>query len=362
LSFLSRTVVIPKYGFPVDVVGLDTHHMNSASEGDTVNLERDLSLAIAEFAPTSKLVANKLEWQSYALKKVAEKEWSRWFYARCARHHRFERWKHGQNPNFAKCCNHMVTRQYVVPQFGFQTRRERPNKPLRKTERIFSTRPYFVGFKNEKRQTIKYGSIELTKTSPGEMVVLCEGYKGQGFYLCSRCGTGFRELSKSEIENGHEDFLGNKCNYRPERFLSLGHDFVTDVLKMTFYRPYSGKIEPQWFALTLAYAILEGASSVIDIPAHELDVTVHAYDLHGMAPSIILYDNVPGGAGLVTRIEGKEILFACLRTALDRVDGRCGCAPDTACYGCLRSYKNQFAHPYLQRAAAYSYLYELVNE
>lgn len=362
LTFLSRTVVIPKYGFPVDVVELDTQHTNGAFESDTVTLERDLSIAIAEFAPTSKLVANKFEWKSHALKKVAEKEWSRWYYARCGTHHRFERWQVGESSIFTKCCNHMTTRQYVVPQFGFQTKRERPHKPLRKTERIFSTRPYFVGFKSEKQQIIKHGVIELTKTSPGEMVVLCEGYKGQGFYICPRCGTGFRELTRSELEKGHEDSLGRLCTYRPERFLTLGHDFVTDVMKMTFNKPYTDNIEPQWFAFTLAYAILEGASKVLDVPPNELNVTVYAYDLQGVAPSIILYDNVPGGAGLVARLEVKEMLTACIMTALDRVDGRCGCAPDTTCYGCLRNYRNQFAHPYLQRGCIYSYLLELLRE
>ncbi|MCI0697097.1 DEAD/DEAH box helicase [candidate division KSB1 bacterium] len=362
LSFLSRTVVIPKYGFPVDVVQLDTHHLNGAFESDTVTLERDLSIAIAEFAPTSKLVANKFEWQSYALKKVAEKEWSRWHYARCAKHHRFERWQHGQNPNFEKCCNHMTTRQYVVPQFGFQTKRGSYQKPQRKTERIFSTRPYFVGFKSENQQIIKYGPIELTKTSPGEMTVLCEGYKGHGFYICSKCGTGFREMTATAIQNGHDDFLGRKCNYQPQRFLSLGHDFVTDILKLTFNKPYSGDIEPYWFAFTLAYTILEGASKVLDVPSNELNVTVHSSGLQGIAPAIILYDNVPGGAGLVARLEVKQILFNCLKAALDRVDGHCGCAPETTCYGCLRSYRNQFAHSHLQRGAAYTYLLELLKE
>ena len=47
LSFLSRKAVIPKYGFPVDVVELDTQHTNEASD---VSLQRDLGIAISEFA------------------------------------------------------------------------------------------------------------------------------------------------------------------------------------------------------------------------------------------------------------------------------------------------------------------------
>lgn len=73
LSFLSRKAVIPKYGFPVDVIELDTQRTQQSQEAFEVSLQRDLSIAISEFAPTSRLVANKKEWTSYALKKVAER-------------------------------------------------------------------------------------------------------------------------------------------------------------------------------------------------------------------------------------------------------------------------------------------------
>ena len=91
LSFLSRKAIIPKYGFPVDVVELDTQRTKQGQEAFEVLLQRDLSIAIAEFAPTSKVIANKKEWTSYGLKRVAEKEWDRWWYARCAIHNLFER-------------------------------------------------------------------------------------------------------------------------------------------------------------------------------------------------------------------------------------------------------------------------------
>lgn len=42
--------------------------------------------------------------------------------------------------------------------------------------------------------------------------------------------------------------------------------------------------------------------------------------------------------------------------ALQAWEGRCGCAPDTSWYGCLRSYSNQFAHASLARGAVDHYL------
>ena len=60
LSFLSRKAVIPKYGFPVDVVELDTQRAGT-QQGFDVTLARDLTIAIGEFAPTATLVAGKRE-------------------------------------------------------------------------------------------------------------------------------------------------------------------------------------------------------------------------------------------------------------------------------------------------------------
>jgi hypothetical protein len=72
-------------------------------------------------------------------------------------------------------------------------------------------------------------------------------------------------------------------------------------------------------------------------------------------------DNVPGGAGLVARLEEKETLRACFETAQKRVGGICGCGEDASCYGCLRNYRNQFAHQYLQRGPVMYYLQEILS-
>jgi hypothetical protein len=363
LSFLSRKAVIPKYGFPVDVVELDTQRAHQNQEAFDVFLQRDLSMAVSEFAPTSGLIANKWVWTSHALKRVAGKEWDRWWYARCAKHNRLERkpWLgESASPSFNRCCPDMkIGLRYVDPKFGFVTTRDRPKKPRGRPARLFTTRPYFVNFKDGPGQKIPFGALTLTRVSPGYMVVLCEGRRGSGFYVCGQCGAGFRKNKKPP----HKTPYGTDCRGTLEQ-VSLGHEFVTDVLQIQFHRRPEPTVEPVWFAYSIAYALVEGAASdqVLQIPSNDLSATVgYAREEHAIPP-IILYDNVPGGAGLVARLENDKVLMSCLEAARQRVAGKCGCDEETSCYGCLRSYRNQFAHQSLRRGPVMRYLDAVISE
>jgi len=357
LSFLSRKVIIPKYGFPVDVVELDTHRTQQTSESFEVLLQRDLSIAIAEFAPTSKLVANKREWTSYGVKKVAGKEWTRKFYRRCSIHNLFLSWDPGEVAPSEKCCSSAVDGQYLVPQFGFVTNRQKSKEPRGRSSRVFTTRPYFVGLTVPQDAEIDFGYIKITKTSQGQMVVLCEGRRGRGFYICPQCGAGFREY-----KNQHKTPYGENCSGTLEH-ISLGHEFKTDVLQLKFLlEPPQNDIDNVWFACSLAYALLQGAAAVLEVPPNDLNTTVRYSSDSAIPPPIILYDNVPGGAGLVARLEEKDILHTCLEAAFERVNGSCGCGENDSCYGCIRSYRNQFAHQHLRRGPVMLYLKSLLDK
>ena len=74
-----------------------------------------------------------------------------------------------------------------------------------------------------------------------------------------------------------------------------------------------------------------------------------------MKASIVLYDAVPGGAGLVAQLEEEMDPSGSFQEgSATACEGRCGC--DLSCYGCLRSYRNQFAHPHLNRENALMFL------
>lgn len=359
LSFLSRKGVIPKYGFPVDVVELDTHRTQSR-DGGTVSLQRDLAIAVAEFAPTSRVVADKREWVSYGLKRVAGREWPRGYYKYCRTHNQFVRWGEGEPEGDVECGCAVPRFQYVIPTFGFVSEHSPARPPLRRPERLFTTRPFFVRREGPGRGSLTCPSdasgplVTVSRASPGLMMVVCEGKRREGFYICQRCGAGFRGR-----EDSHKDFMGQECSGSLVR-VSLAHEFVTDVIEIFFDPAPTSQGETVWFGYSLAFALLEAGAEVLEVPSGDLNVTT-AHAAAGTVPPIILYDNVPGGAGLVARLEDERLLRECLGAALERVSGRCGCSDMTSCYGCLRSYRNQFAHQYLQRGPVRDYLSKLLE-
>ena len=81
---------------------------------------------------------------------------------------------------------------------------------------------------------------------------------------------------------------------------------------------------------------------------------------NGYAESFVIFDNVPGGAGHVSRMVSlkAEELQQLLRNAYDVVD-QCTCggeSEDTACYSCLWNYSNQNYHNILTRRSAKTFL------
>ncbi|MBI5192189.1 MAG: DUF1998 domain-containing protein [Nitrospirae bacterium] len=70
---------------------------------------------------------------------------------------------------------------------------------------------------------------------------------------------------------------------------------------------------------------------------------------------LVLFDNVPGGAGHVKRIVDENNLEGVLNSVFERVNN-CSCGNETSCYGCLRNYQNQFCREQLKRGIIAEFL------
>ena len=108
---------------------------------------------------------------------------------------------------------------------------------------------------------------------------------------------------------------------------------------------------------SLLYTILDGASQALGIRRQDIDGTIFPQG-PGQPPTLILYDNVPGGAGHVNRIYNE--LYATMREAYQRIKD-CECGEETSCYNCLRNYRNQYFHDILQRGAAINVLGKILD-
>lgn len=108
---------------------------------------------------------------------------------------------------------------------------------------------------------------------------------------------------------------------------------------------------------SLLYALLEGGSQALSIRRDDLDGTLY-YPRRGEPPALMIFDNVPGGAGHVKRVasELKEVFGAAYR----RVKRDC-CGPETSCYECLRNYRNQPYHDELERGVVCDFLQQVLS-
>ncbi|MGH2510042.1 MAG: DUF1998 domain-containing protein, partial [Ktedonobacteraceae bacterium] len=95
----------------------------------------------------------------------------------------------------------------------------------------------------------------------------------------------------------------------------------------------------------------------LSIRRDDLDGTLYVYKSNEPA-SIVLFDNVPGGAGHVKRV--YEELTHVFEAAYQRVNSEC-CGPETSCYECLRNYRNQPYHDELQRGPIRDFLSQVLK-
>lgn len=365
LNFLSTRNVLPKYGFPVDVVELQiTHHGVEASK---LQLERDLRIAIGEYAPGGEVVAGGKLWRSTGLKRVAKLEWSVYFYAICEECGRYQRSRSEDGlGDTCIACNSPLPRPYkfTVPEFGFVTGNEKPGVPGdSRPGRGHASRVYFADYEEEtgvrsgesKEGTVKMGPYLLNwRYSPfGKLAVINKGPGGAGFNICQRCG--YANVAGKGKKKAHKTPYGRECK-GSLAYSHLGHEFISDVFELRIEgSAQSG--DDLW--LSLLYALLEGASEELAISREDIDGCLYYYSNVNNAPALILFDDVPGGAGHVKRIGAN--LPNVISAAQNRMDGKCGCAPETSCYGCLRNYRNQYCHDSLSRGLAYNFLKNLMS-
>ena len=350
IGFLANRNILPKYGFPVDTVDLRTAHCDSPV-GARLELSRDLAVAIHEYAPGAEVVAGGVLWRSGGVYRLPGRELisRRYLVCRECGHYR-----EGGDELEPACpaCGHPAdgpVREYLVPEFGFVAE-HRTGKPSgTPPSRSWSGGTHIVSLGEdpvEARWRSAGGAVAWCRSgSRGRLVTLSEGPNGGGYLICAWCGWGAPNERKTP--KTHNDPLRGKTCTGPLQWRSLAHGYETDILALTFDAPGSTGTGRR---LSLLYALLEGASTGLEISRDDIDGALHAgASGPGGRDGLVIFDTVPGGAGGAGRVGAHlDVVVAAARERLSA----CDCGPETSCYGCLRNRRNEHHHERLARGAA----------
>lgn len=371
LGYLGSKNVLPKYGFPSDVVPLQTDHLH-IPDADNIELDRDLKQAISEFAPGGQVVAAGKIWYSRGIKFLPGRKPVFYRYAVCEHCNRINILP-GEQVIFQCECGQSIRGRkqqgvYLVPEHGFvaDNRTETPgeNPP----ERIYASRIYLAHYRPSSGISFNPRDVEVDPEFNGSAQVLKRyarnaylglvnnGY-GAGFYVCQTCGWSdvveYKNGRPASASRNHASPLTHQTCAGVLNTYHIGHHFMTDVLQLRFKMPISGESA----IYSLLYAILNGACDALEIPRSDVDGLIFYQDGE---PSFLLFDTTPGGSGHVEMI--SHHLRIALEAAYRRVSNCEGCAPDTSCYSCLRGYTNQKWHNLLVRKTAARLLESMVGK
>ena len=354
IEFLSKNNLIPKYGFPVDTVELQSA-ANGA--GNLLRLNRDLSAAISEYAPESEVVADGKLYTSRYVRRLVGYEWPTFDYAFCNECNTLNKSAYHEIQQCRQCGARLPRKQqYIIPKFGFLLDTEGPKTVgLNKPERTYKGAVAYIGNEEQIRYNLyTVGDVRVLvgNNKMDSLAVLNES----GFYICDICGYGKLEENGfgKVVEHRHKTSTGKPCTNNRLRRYSLGHEFQTDVAIVKFIDFDISSPEEAW---TILYSLLEGLSKYLDVERNELSGCLHWYkDTEHPTGNygFVLFDNTPGGAGYVRRLTEATVLAGMLKQGYCVVSS-CVCggpAADTACYSCLCNYYNQKQHDILERRYA----------
>ncbi len=384
---LARASILPIYGFPIDVVRLMTNESSGYRQNAGQNrhrLERDRRLALGEYAPSQDVVVDDRVHTSVGVFRADTLE--KRYYWVCEHCNYFQSQQQEAVVNPCPTCQRSPssgakakTRQYRVPTAFVTDQTQSPRvtpyeKPMRQpTSQVFlaqeGSNPETFGASSE--------AYSLTCSQNGMFFLANKGKSDQGFSICNFCG---RDLNHDQIKKGKHTRPsdGRECTGGYTR-IHLGHEFRSDLLKIRFSRiPNQYRLFQQVIHLadgheiatqteetttntgfwrSLLYALLAAAAQVIDVPRNELDGLFQPIQNSNGIAEIVIYDNVPGGAGYAQQIARQ---FQAILQRTYELAQSCDCG--SSCYDCLRTYSNQIFHAELDRYAVIEFLKPLLEK
>lgn len=406
-SFYKTTVIesladrqfLPRYGFPINVQRLEvrvpkkfgkTEEAGHGRQEDQFRLERPGMLAIREYVPGATIMAGGKFIKSRGLNRSAhggsaeEGFGIRAIARRCKEGHLYYSETGEDRAECDRCDEQLGPMESVLlPRFGFSTAAW--DEPRRRGEVDSTTNQSNVDViwdgsnVNDELTQLDFGGIAgliARYRDDGSLLVLNRGSGGRGYIVCTRCGYSESEAPDATPQSGlRRSFTrhaplwsavqgeSHRCLSdagSPMRMQVLGSRERTDMLRLDF-DTVNLPSDDLKLMTTLQLALHRAAAELLQLDIRELGAELIAVTKRRW--SIVIYDNVPGGAGHVRELfEEGASLFLAARAILhgtDEHNQRC----TNACLDCLLGYASQSAHEkgLIDRVAALQILEPLLS-
>lgn len=375
LDALYEDGVIPTYSFPKNVVST---YISNANGKVKYQVERGLDVAIGEYAPGRAIVVDKTTYQigglyypggersertaaSPARPFIQDASYRKSILTcgECG-------WFGLEEDNHDACpfCGN-PTLSHMLPMlrpWGFAPRNAKPIETAQLNEEYTATQqPLYSTLPDadDVKAIDGYSNVRMAVRPNQRIIMLNKGNGSKGFTICCDCGAAMPGddpvVLKDVFRPYYSKFNKTRCKHSDTMNVNLGYDFVTDMLVLEFALD-KGQLNtnPQkgsWLSRagqSLAEALRLAACHELDIEFTEL---VTGYRVRqnqsGDFVDIYLYDSLSSGAGYAVSIEPS--IGTLLEKARETLEN---CTCGSACYNCLKHYRNQYIHSSLDRFAA----------
>ena len=349
ISILAENGILPKYGFPTDLVELHLPAIEQSVEENRLSLSRGMRQAIREYAPGSEIVAGKTLWKSVGIKKPKGRELTVRRYGKCPECGTFV-WPIENYSDVGECpvCHteFNLEKRMLIPSYGFVGESVDKGVGIRKPRSRGYANVYFSQHWPSEAVPVEItlggGRVLKRYAGNGQLCVL--NSPRTGFQVCDYCNGA--AVGGEKIKHTYWCEKSGKVPHI-SNYSALGASFVSDVLELIVEidsAPYA-ELE-DWEAVM--WALFTAAAKILEIPETELGGTLYQNEMH--STSVMIYDDVPGGAGHARQLSDR--VEELVEEAYKVVDGHCGCGEETCCYGCIANYYNQMKQAKLSRGTA----------
>ena len=396
---LSRRAVIPTYSFPVHSVSLEVlNTSNQDRQNALLELDRDGSIGISEYAPGSEVVAGGRVWVSDGISKRSKFTGDDAFidrakYRVCEACRSPQITEDSRDPedDCHQCGTPFTkinrTRNFIRPH-GFLTSvrdgqgrdpgasRIRPvstEEAMLLTEAPLSN---YVDTDVPQVRTFHAPGSNVKDEDLGRIIMVNKGRHGGGFGWCHSCehavpftagGPQNQWQQPGQLQSHVNPRTGQTCSADPAQRVypvDLTHVFETDVRGILFdgfptNESGVGIASSRSIDRTLQEALRLGAAELLETDARDIRGIVQK--LEGRTV-VVLYDSVSGGAGYTTRLTTEagfmaSDLLRAARKILDCPNKECV----TSCTRCLNDYSNQRYWAEFDRKAALRWIDDILT-